>query len=62
MSTPCPPLRQCSRHAGRGQGVDNAAAATRRDWTNQAYRGVVVEPIGLRRYPTEELRGQCDER
>ena len=60
MSTPCPPRRQCSRHAGRGQGVDNAAAATRRGWADQAYRR--VEPIGLRRDPTEELRRQCDER
>jgi hypothetical protein len=62
FSTPCPPLRGHHRCRRRGQGVDNAAAATRRDWTNQAYRRVVVEPIGLRRYPTEELRRQCDER
>ena len=62
MSTPCPPRRQHHRGRHRGQGVDNAAAATRKGWANQVYRSVVVEPIGLRRDPTEELRRQCDER
>ena len=62
MSTPCPPPRPHERGRRRGQGVDNAGVATRRCEADQAHRRVVVKPIGLRRFPTEELRRQCDER